>query len=92
VLAHTLNELIILVINPSPWESSELINCETPNFSSAFEVIGHFHGGIALKQPAIYHCVAFSPVDILGTFFCLALALAQLSHIPRDPLVIGNPK
>ncbi len=40
----------------------------------------------------LFITVAFSPVDILGTFFCLALALAQLSHTPRGPLVIVQPR
>jgi hypothetical protein len=91
VAHHTLNELIFLVTNPSPWESSELINYEIPNFGFAFLAFVHFQSGVVLKPPAII-TVAFSTVDILGTFFCLALALPQLSHIPRDPLVIVHPK
>ncbi len=55
-LAQTLNELIFLVINPSEWESFELINCETPNFGFAFLALVHFQSGVVLKPPAVYHC------------------------------------
>ncbi len=44
-----------------------------------------------MESPAI-DTVALSPFDFFGTFFCFALPLAQLSNIPRDPLVIVHPR